>query len=83
MTEPSPADELKAAVRKLRPSSPAVAAHTSWVKIRPEAAEALADLMEEQARSLESFADHTFCPTYQCARNAALATARAINRAQP
>ncbi|MFF3324931.1 hypothetical protein [Streptomyces sp. NPDC002889] len=45
----TPADELSAAAEKLRPSSPAVAAHTEWVKIRPAAAEALAELLDDLA----------------------------------
>jgi len=45
----TPADEIEAAAATLRPSSPAVAEHTTWVKIRPEAADAIAKLLREIA----------------------------------
>jgi hypothetical protein len=45
----TPSQELRAAATKLRPSSPAVAAHTVAVRISPAAAEALADLLNDQA----------------------------------
>jgi hypothetical protein len=49
----SPADELAAAVAKLRPSSPAVAAHTVAVRITPAAAEALAEWLEHEAQAAQ------------------------------
>ncbi|MGH8964389.1 MAG: hypothetical protein ACRDXB_03535 [Actinomycetes bacterium] len=39
-------DLLRAAAEQLRPSSPAVAAHTVFVKLPPAAADALADLFD-------------------------------------
>jgi len=45
----TPADELRAAVTQLRPSSPAVAAHTVAVRIPPAAADALADWLAKLA----------------------------------
>lgn len=42
----TPADELKAAAEKLRPSSPAVTEHTEWALICPAAADALADWLD-------------------------------------
>lgn len=71
----TPADELRAAAQKLRPSSPAVAAHTEWVKIRPAAAEALADWLDEELAQLEN-------DDFPAIHERSLAVARAIN-AQP
>lgn len=45
----TPAGELRAAAARLRPSSPAVAAHTAAVRITPAVAEALADWLDETA----------------------------------
>ena len=45
----SPADELRAAAAKLRPSSPAVAAHTVAVRVTPAVADALAELLDTEA----------------------------------
>ncbi len=42
----TPAEEIRAAAAKLRPSSPAVAAHTSAVRITPAVAEALAKWLD-------------------------------------
>ena len=46
----TPADELRAAAARLRPSSPSVAEHTVAVHITPAVAEALADLLESAAQ---------------------------------
>ncbi|MDX2528015.1 MULTISPECIES: hypothetical protein [Streptomyces] len=76
----TPAEELRTAAAKLRPSSPAVAEHTAWVKIKPEVAEALTEWLEAQERTWSiGHTDHAFCPTQQCSQQAALAVARAIN----
>jgi hypothetical protein len=45
----TPADELKAAANKLRPSSPAVAKHTVALRLHPAVAAALADWLELEA----------------------------------
>jgi hypothetical protein len=45
----NPADELRAAAAKLRPSSPAVAAHTVAVRVTPAVVDALAAWLEETA----------------------------------
>lgn len=47
----TPADELRAAAATLRPSSPAVAAHTIAVRVTPAVTDALADWLEETAES--------------------------------
>ncbi|MFJ9657592.1 hypothetical protein ACIRPR_06440 [Streptomyces griseoflavus] len=47
----TPADELRAAAAKLRPSSPAVAAHTVAVRVPPAAADALAAWLDETANN--------------------------------
>lgn len=45
------ADTVQAAAERLRPSSPAVAAHTVAVRISPAAADAVADLLDWCARA--------------------------------
>ncbi|CAL9609431.1 hypothetical protein SUDANB1_05594 [Streptomyces sp. enrichment culture] len=42
-------DELRAAAKALRPSSPAVAAHAIAVRVPPAVVEAVADLLDDQA----------------------------------
>lgn len=69
----TPSQELRAAATKLRPSSPAVAAHTVAVRISPAAAEALADLLDTAA---EYVADDS--PSHPTHLVRALAVARAI-----
>jgi len=54
----SPADELMAAVRQLRPSSPAVAAHTVAVRLHPRVVDAVADLLERQGRIAAEVEQH-------------------------
>ncbi|AZM46598.1 hypothetical protein DMB38_12930 [Streptomyces sp. WAC 06738] len=44
-------EQMHAAADKLRPSSPAVAAHTVAVRISPAAADAVADLLDWCARA--------------------------------
>ena len=86
----TPADELRTAADTLRPSSPAVEAHTTWVKIRPDAAAAIAKLLREipALHEHDTRPDHGGCDwcgdeDWPCndVRNA-LAAARAINRTE-
>lgn len=82
----TPADELRTAATKLRPSSPAVAAHTEWVKIRPAVADALAILLEgvmSDARESDHEQCQSWCAPETCSLSAALAVARQINGEQP
>jgi len=72
----TPADELRAAAAKLRPSSPAIAAHTVAIRLRPDVADALAELLVGETDYLtEGSATH---PTHL---TRALAVARRINAA--
>ncbi|MGW0495070.1 hypothetical protein ACWD0Z_06405 [Streptomyces sp. NPDC003007] len=70
----TPAEELRAAAAKLRPSSPAVAAHTVTVRITPAAAEALAAWLDSWG--VIDLREHA---TMQEDARHALAIARAIN----
>lgn len=74
----TPAEELAAAAKTLRPSSPAVAAHTEWVKIRPEAADAL-------VKWLDSWTGIDLNEHAAMAEDVhhALAVARALNGSRP
>lgn len=65
----TPAEDLRAAAQILRPSSPAVAAHTVAVRIPVHAADALADWLEAAAEEAETIGTDPH----------ALAVARAIN----
>lgn len=67
-------EELRAAAAKLRPSSPAVGAHTVAVKLHPEVVAALADWLSTAAAN----ADALTWPNDFIIR--ALAVARAIHR---
>ncbi|MFD4263962.1 hypothetical protein ACFWR9_41760 [Streptomyces sp. NPDC058534] len=49
MTTRTPADELRTAAAALRPSSPAVAAHTVTVRLPADAVTALADWLDHAA----------------------------------
>ena len=82
----TPADELKAAVRKLRPSSPTVATHTVAVRLHPAVVEAVAELLEaaeDMAHDYPDLArdhDRPTCDDYACdVMGRAIAVARAIN----
>ncbi|MEV4227285.1 hypothetical protein AB0J81_09275 [Streptomyces bobili] len=71
----TPADEITAAVALLRPSSPAVAAHTVAVRLHPDVVSALANWLENTAISLKA-STH---PDWQdCVAPDALAVARAV-----
>lgn len=74
----TPADQLRAAVQQLRPSSPAVAAHTVAVRIPVRAADAL-------AAWLDSWTDIDFNERAAMPEDLrhALAVARAVNQQQP
>ncbi|MEV5168230.1 hypothetical protein AB0K66_26900 [Streptomyces werraensis] len=67
----TPTDELAAAAQALRPSSPAVAAHTVAVRIPVAAADALADWLDEEARQLAN-------DDFPALHEHALAVARAL-----
>ncbi|MGW9397287.1 hypothetical protein [Streptomyces sp. NPDC055642] len=72
----TPADELRQAAARLRPSSPAVAAHTVAIRLRPDVAARLAELLIAETDYLaDGSATH---PTHL---TRALAVARAINAA--
>ncbi|MFF9175915.1 hypothetical protein [Streptomyces sp. NPDC014793] len=82
----TPADELRDAAAKLAPSSPAVAAHTVTVRLHPDAANALADLLvavsyEPDDESLQDPGSdrHDHCDRTVCVPAAALVVARLIN----
>ncbi|MFJ7297631.1 hypothetical protein [Streptomyces collinus] len=77
----TPANELSVAAETLRPSSPAVAAHTVAVRIPPAAADALADWLGCLAVLDPSERGGDECGW--CGTNHALAVARAINAATP
>ncbi|MDX3839854.1 hypothetical protein [Streptomyces europaeiscabiei] len=77
MTAPDVATELQAAAQKLRPSSPAAAAHTTAVRIPPAAAEALADWLGCLAMLDPTDRDAETCGW--CSANHPAAVARAIN----
>lgn len=84
------ADELRAAVRRLNPSSPTVAQHTVAVRLAPAVTEAVAQLLDtftEWAREYPEMAhdhDRPACDDYACdVMGSALALARAINGGQP
>lgn len=74
---PATPGELRAAADKLRPSSPAVAAHTVAVRIPPAAAEALADWLGCLAMLDPSERDAETCGW--CSANHPAAVARALN----
>jgi hypothetical protein len=85
----TPADELRAAAAKLRPSSPAVAAHTVAVRLHPDVAEALADVLvaisydaDDQSLNEPGSERHDHCDRTVCVPAAALMAARVIGRAQ-
>lgn len=80
MTDINSAAELAAAADKLRPSSPAVAAHTVAVKLPPTAAEYLADWLGCLAMLDPSERGGDECGW--CGGNHALAVARALNGGQ-
>jgi hypothetical protein len=92
----TPADELRTAAQALRPSSPAVAAHTVAVRITPAVAEAFADWLAETAEhhdasvvaarqvwgsEAEDEAHEWLTTGYGRVAPQALAVARAINAA--
>lgn len=70
----SPADELRAAAARLRPSSPAVATHTVRVWITSEAASALARLLDLEETYLVGMPENERLAHV----SAALAVARAV-----
>lgn len=82
----NPADELRTAARRLRPSSQTVAQHTIAVRLHPaviEAIEQLLDATAEWAREYPEMAhdhDRPACEDYACdVMGRALAVARQIN----
>lgn len=82
----TPADQLTAAARRLRPSSQTVAHHTVTVHLHPAVVEALAELLDatgEWARAYPEMAhdhDRPACEDYACdVMGRALAVARAVN----
>lgn len=85
-----PADELAAAARFLRPSSPTVASHTVAVRLHPAVVEALEELLNataEWAREYPEMAhDHgrPACDDYACdVMGRSINLARLINGGQP
>jgi hypothetical protein len=83
-------DELRAAVRLLRPSSPTVAQHTVAVRLAPATVEAVAQLLDaftDLARDYPDLArdhDRAVCDDYACdVTGHALALARLINTGNP
>lgn len=80
----TPADTLRAAAAKLRPSSPTVAAHTVSVRLSPPVVDAAADLLEALSYADDSEPGrHDACDRTVCAEAAALALARAILSGPP
>jgi len=75
----TPADELKAAAEKLRPSSPAVAEHTVAVRLSPAVADALADLLDAEAKRYERAVS---VGEFDASHDRPLAVARQINGPQ-
>ena len=85
----TPADELRAAAAKLGPSSHAVASHTVAVRIHPDVALALADLLvavsydaNDQSLNEPGSERHDACDRTVCVPAAALMAARVINGEQ-
>jgi hypothetical protein len=83
----TPADELRIAAAKLGPSWPAVAAHTVAVRLHPDAANALADLLvavsndgHDESMNEPGSDRHEHCDRTVCVPAAALAAARVITR---
>jgi hypothetical protein len=79
------ADELRAAAAKFGPSSPAVASHTVAVRLHPDVAAALGDLLvavandpDDPSLNEPGSARHGGCDRTTCPAAAALAVARAI-----
>lgn len=81
----TPADQLRTAAAKLRPSSPPGAAHTVAVRLAPGIVDAAADLLDAAARMATAYPemahdhDRPACDDYACdLMGAALAVARQI-----
>lgn len=81
MSDPTMPGELATAAEKLRPSSPAVAAHTIAVHLHPSVADALADWLGCLAMLDPTEQGGTECGW--CGSNHALTVARAINGGGP
>lgn len=86
----NPADELRTAANKLRPSSPAVAAHTVAIRVHPAVSEALKELLDATAAWAREYPemahdhDRPACEDYACdVMGRSIALARAINGGQP
>lgn len=82
MTDTTPADELRAAAEKLRPSSPAVAKHAVAVRFHPDVVDALAKWLDAEASGPLADLHSDRCMERGCTINAALAVARQINGAE-
>ena len=81
----TPADELRAAAVRLRPSSPSVAEHTVAVRLHPAIVEALEELLDAAAKMAREYPDlarehdRPTCDDYACdVMGHALAVARAV-----